>query len=67
MFATRRTLLRTLERERAAFADERRQLVDTICHLAGKPWTLPPREVKPVEPDPDSGRYIVSPAQLPDE
>lgn len=36
MFATRRTLLRTLERERIAAAEERRQLIDTICVLAGQ-------------------------------
>jgi hypothetical protein len=30
-------LLRVLERERAAFALERRMLLDTICRLAGHP------------------------------
>lgn len=38
-------LLRILEREREAFAAERQRLVDVICNLSGKPWTLPPRPI----------------------
>lgn len=36
LFATSRSLLRTLERERAAFQQERAQLIETICLLAGR-------------------------------
>ena len=58
--------MRMLEREREAAAIERSRLIDQICNLSGNPWTLPPRPVEPVEPDPDAGRYLVSPEQLPD-
>jgi hypothetical protein len=66
MLATRRTLLRTLERMERAHAEERRHLLDVICHLSGKPWTPPPANERPPEqPDPDNGRYIALPEQLP--
>lgn len=46
---TKRQLLRMLEREREAHAAERARLIDQICNLSGRPWTLPPRPITPVE------------------
>lgn len=63
---SKRQLFRLLEREREAAAAERARLIDQICNLTGKPWTLPPRPLEVVEPDPEQGRYVVSPEQLPD-
>jgi hypothetical protein len=48
-------------------ARERDRLINQICHLAGKPWQpAPASEPPPVVEDPDDGRYIHSPDQLPD-
>lgn len=63
---SKRQLLRMLEREREAAAIERARLIDQICNLSGTPWTLPPRPHVEPTPDPDAGRYITSPDQLPD-
>lgn len=41
---TKRALLRMLEREREAFAAERRLLIEQICHLS-KPWTVSPSDM----------------------
>lgn len=48
-------------------ARERDRLINQICHLAGKPWQPAPADVEAVvEPDPDEGRYVYFPEQLPD-
>ena len=48
-----RTLLRILEREREAFAAERRLLIEQICHLSRSPWTSAPADLyEPVEEEP---------------
>lgn len=65
MFATRRSLLRTLERERIAHAAERAQLIDTICRLAGKPPQPDGWQPQPVPDDPDRGRFVADPDQMP--
>lgn len=54
-----RTLLRILEREREAFALERARLIDTICHLAGRSWTLAPADMVEPEPEPGEPTLIV--------
>ena len=62
-----RTLLRILEREREAFAAERRLLIEQICHLARSPWTPAPadmiehEELEPFVPT------LVVPDHWPDE
>lgn len=55
---TKRNLLRMLEREREAFAAERARLIDQICALSGKPWTLPPRPVADT-PEPDENQKLL--------
>jgi hypothetical protein len=65
---TNRSLLRMLEREREAHMQERQRLIDTICHLAGKPWTPAPIDLVS-EPEPeseDNGRFVLTPESLPD-
>jgi hypothetical protein len=42
---SKRNLLRILEREREANAADRQKLIDTICHLAGRPWNVPPADL----------------------
>jgi hypothetical protein len=42
---SKRSLLRILERERESYAAERQRLIDTICHLAGRPWNVPPADM----------------------
>lgn len=52
MFRTSRWWARELARREQAWEAERARLVDVICHLAGQPWTLPPRPVPELkEPD----------------
>lgn len=49
-------------------ARERDRLINQICHLAGKPWLpAPASESQPEVEDPDAGRYIYAPDQLPDD
>ena len=48
-----RTLLRVLEREREAFAAERRLLLEQICHLSGRPWTPAPIDMREEQVDPE--------------
>lgn len=55
---SRRHLLRVLEREREAHAQERARLLAVICELAGKPQAAPVqlRAVPTLrEPKPDDG------------
>jgi hypothetical protein len=66
MFTSKRALLRTLEREREAHTAQVRELVETICHLTGRPQT-PPAAPKPAVEDSDRGRYVSRPEMLPDE
>lgn len=54
MFRTSKWWAHELARREAAWAAERAQLVDRICHLAGQPWTLPPRPApEPVREEED--------------
>jgi hypothetical protein len=62
-----RTLLRILEREREAFAAERRLLIEQICHLSRSPWTPAPADiVVEFEPEPIPPLMVV-PDHWPDE
>ena len=64
---SRRSLLHTLERERKAATEERAQLISTICRLAGNPGAAPvERPPVPLAEDPDRGRYIARPENLPE-
>lgn len=54
-----------LERRERAWQLERASLIETICHLAGKP--LPQTAGDTVEPDDYEQRYVFSPSQLPDD
>jgi hypothetical protein len=57
---SKRSLLRLLEREREAHAAERARLIDTLCNLAGKPWTLPPRPITDYDPiEEDTPDYLL--------
>lgn len=58
-------VLRSVARQHAR---ERAQLIDQICHLAGRTWTPPPAEPATVEIDErELERFVMSPGQLPDE
>jgi hypothetical protein len=45
---TNRSLIRILEREREAFAAERKLLIEQICHLSRYPWTPSPADMATV-------------------
>jgi len=63
---TKRSLLRMMERERQSFALERARLIEQICHLSGKPWTVAPARMPVVEPEPiDELALIPDPDQFP--
>lgn len=62
---TKRSLLRILEREREAHAAERARLIDTICHLSGRPWTPSPADMR-VEPEDLSEPELVHAHHWPD-
>ena len=64
MFASKRALLRTIERMEARHAAERAQLLDRIMHLAGRTWEPPPAAMLPVEPEPEA--LIYDPDQDPE-
>ena len=57
---SKRSLLRILEREREAFAAERKLLIEQICHLSRQPWTPAPYSVFNMEePEEDEEpRYV---------
>lgn len=63
---SKRSLLRTLEREREAHAAQVQQLVETICHLSDRPlpekgWA---RDTETANGD-QARRLIADPSQLP--
>lgn len=65
---SKRELLRVIERERIAFAQERAALIDRIAELAGRPlqprrWDGMPQE--PFEEPPERERILADPDQLP--
>jgi hypothetical protein len=62
-----RTLLRILEREREAFAAERRLLIEQICHLSRSPWTLAPADLYEPPPELDVMPALVVPDHWPDD
>lgn len=47
MGPSKRELLRIIERERAQHRVEIGNLLDRFADLSGKPWSLPPRPIKP--------------------
>lgn len=63
---SKRSLLRILEREREAHAAERQRLIDTICHLSGRPWTPAPADMRHNEPDDEFEPVVVQAHHWPD-
>lgn len=44
MFGSVKAMIRSHEKERAAWAAERKELLDRIMYLSDRPWGLPERE-----------------------
>jgi hypothetical protein len=57
LFRTSRWWARELVRREQAWEQERARLVDQICHLAGRPWTLPPRPLPDRPPVVEESEY----------
>lgn len=62
---TVRWYARELERRERAWTAERRELVDTICRLAGKGLPPAPVELRETDESPAEDRWTTSPEQLP--
>ena len=68
MFRSTRWFAHELARQQAEWARERRMLVETICHLSGRPVPVEPAFRPPPESDPfdeELRALVEDPEQLP--